>query len=159
MTTTTTPQPRRTGWRVAGYLARRATLLEIHGYQSTYRFLFRRPRVPPGATGFSYHRPVLEILIVFVVVSAVELVVVDFVVHRWWPQMRIPLLVLGCWGPHPHVRDPVRDAYPSARRRTRRHPRPVRCGDRHPAVLERHLLGDTSQGDGGRKATASDRRR
>ena len=73
-------------------------MLEIHGYQSIYRFLFRRPRVPPGATGFSYHRPVLEILIVFVVVSAVELVVVDFVVHRWWPQMRIPLLVLGCWG-------------------------------------------------------------
>ena len=96
--TTTTTQQKRTGWRLAGYLARRATLLEIHGYQSIYRFLFRRPRVPPGATGFSYHRPVLEILIVFVVVSAVELVVVDFVVHRWWPQMRIPLLVLGCWG-------------------------------------------------------------
>ena len=98
MTTTTTPQPRRTGWRLAGYLVRRATMLEVHGYQSIYRFLFRRPKVPPGATGFSYHRSVLEILIVFVVVSAVELVVVDVVVQRWWPQMRIPLLVLGCWG-------------------------------------------------------------
>jgi hypothetical protein len=71
--------------------------MEIHGYQNMYRFLFRRPRVPAGASAFSYHQPVLPILIVFVVVSAVELVVVDVIVHRW-PPVRIPLLVVGIWG-------------------------------------------------------------
>ena len=72
--------------------------MEIHGYQSAYRFAFRRPRVPAGATGFSYHQPVLPILIVFTAVSAVELFVVDVIVRRWWPPARIPMLVLGIWG-------------------------------------------------------------
>ena len=40
----------------------------------------------------------MPILIVFIVVSAVEIVVVDLIVHRWWPAGRIPLLVLGIWG-------------------------------------------------------------
>ena len=88
---------RPTAWRRVRHLARRAWAMEIHGYQNIYRFLFRRPRVPAGAAGFSYHQPVLPILIVFTVVSAVELVVVDVIVHRW-PTIRIPLLVLGIWG-------------------------------------------------------------
>jgi hypothetical protein len=95
---TTTAAPRRTFWPQAAHLARRAWFLEIHGYQNAYRFLFRRPRVPWGAVGFSYHQPVMPILIVFIVVSAVETVVVDLIVHRWWPAGRIPLLVLGIWG-------------------------------------------------------------
>ena len=93
----TTGSRRPTGWHRVGHLARRAWSMEIHGYQNIYRFLFRRPRVPAGAAGFSYHQPVLPILIVFTVVSAVELVVVDLIVHRW-PTIRIPLLVLGIWG-------------------------------------------------------------
>jgi hypothetical protein len=71
--------------------------MEIHGYQSVYRFLFRRPRVPTGAAAFSYHQLVLPILIVFTAASVVELVVVDVIVRRW-PPIRIPLLVLGIWG-------------------------------------------------------------
>jgi hypothetical protein len=63
--TTTIRRQKRTGWRLVGYLARRATMMEIHGYQSIYRFLFRRPKVPAGAVGFSYYQPVLAILIVF----------------------------------------------------------------------------------------------
>jgi hypothetical protein len=98
VTTVAAPgRQRRTGWRLIGHLLRRATLMEIHGYQSLYRFAFRRPRVPAGAVGFPYHQPVLAILIVFVVLSAVELAVVDLIVHRW-AQVRIPLLILGIWG-------------------------------------------------------------
>ena len=72
-------------------------MLEIRGYQSIFRFVLRRPRVPAGAVRFSYHQPVFAILIVFVSVSAVELAVVDVVV-RPWPHIRIPLLILGIWG-------------------------------------------------------------
>jgi hypothetical protein len=95
--TITTQRPKRTGWRLVGYLARRAIMMEIHGYQSIYRFLFRRPKVPVDAVGFGYYQPVLAILIVFIAVSAVELVVVDLIVRRW-THIRIPVLILSLWG-------------------------------------------------------------
>lgn len=95
--TTTTAARKRTWWQFAGYLAKRATLMELRGYQSIYRFVFRRPRVPTGATPFTYHQPILAILIVLVVVSAVEMVVVDVIVSRW-TYVRIPLLVLSVGG-------------------------------------------------------------
>jgi hypothetical protein len=95
--TITTQRQKRTGWRFAGYLARRAIMMEIHGYQSIYRFLFRRPKVPSGAVGFSYYQPVLAIMIVFISVSAVELVVVDLIVRRW-AHVRIPVLIVSLWG-------------------------------------------------------------
>jgi hypothetical protein len=88
---------KRTGWRFFRYLAWRALMLELRGYQSIYRFLFRRPKVPAGAVGFSYYGPILAILIVFVVLSAVELVVVDLIVRRW-DHVRIPVLIVGVWG-------------------------------------------------------------
>jgi hypothetical protein len=72
-------------------------MMEIHGYQSIYRFLFRRPKVPSGAVGFTYYQPVLAIMIVFISVSAVELVVVDLIVRRW-AHIRIPVLILSLWG-------------------------------------------------------------
>jgi hypothetical protein len=78
-------------------LARRAWRMELGVYQSLYRFVFRRPRVPEGASGFPYHAPVFTILIVFIVLSAVEIPIVDLIVHRW-PWVRIPLLILGIWG-------------------------------------------------------------
>lgn len=83
--------------RRAGSLARRAWRMELGVYQSLYRFVFRRPRVPVGATGFAYHSPVMTILVVFVVLSAVEIPIIDLIVHRW-PWIRIPLLILGIWG-------------------------------------------------------------
>ena len=95
--TTTTSRYKRTGWRFVGYLARRAIMMEIRGYQSVYRFLFRRPKVPAGAVGFSYYQPVLAILIVFVALSAVEIVVLDLIVRRW-QHIRIPVLILSIWG-------------------------------------------------------------
>lgn len=95
--TTSTSRPPRTVWQLLGYLARRAWWMEVHGYQSVYRYVFRRPRVPPGAAAFSYHGPVLLLLWVFIVVSAIELVVLDLIVRRWEP-VRLPLFVLGLWG-------------------------------------------------------------
>ena len=93
----TMPAARPTGWRRVGNLARRAWAMEIHGYQNIFRFVLRRPRVPTGWAGFGYSQPVLSVLIVFTVLSTVELVVVDVVVRRW-ASVRIPLLVLGIWG-------------------------------------------------------------
>jgi hypothetical protein len=40
---------------------------------------------------------VLAVLVTFIVVSAVELVAVDVLVHHW-PLVRIPFLVVGVWG-------------------------------------------------------------
>ena len=97
MTATTVTRPRRTWLQFAGYLARRAIMMELRGYQSIYRFLFRRPRVPPGAAGFSYHQPILSIMIVIISVSVVEMVVVDVIVRRW-AYIRVPLLILSIWG-------------------------------------------------------------
>jgi hypothetical protein len=95
MTTPVPAQRSRGGW--VAYLARRAIQMEIGIWQSLYRFAFRRPRVPAGAAGFSYHRSVLGILVTFIAVSAIELVAVDVLVHRW-TAVRIPLLVVGIWG-------------------------------------------------------------
>jgi hypothetical protein len=96
---TTTPEAdlRRTPRQLAWYLARRAWWLEIWGYVSIFRFVFRRPKVPAGATAFSYHAPVIVLIWAFIVVSAVELVVVDLLLHRW-PSVRYPVLALGVWG-------------------------------------------------------------
>lgn len=78
-------------------LGRAAWRAEVGIWQSLYRWIFRRPRVPRGASGFTYHSPVLTILVVFIVLSAVEIPIVDLIVHRW-PWVRIPLLALGIWG-------------------------------------------------------------
>ncbi|MFI7579827.1 hypothetical protein [Kocuria kalidii] len=71
--------------------------MEIAVWRSIYRFVLRRPRVPAGAIGFTYHQPVLPLLIGFLVASAIELVAVDLLVKQW-PLVRIPLLVVGIWG-------------------------------------------------------------
>lgn len=70
---------------------------EIGIWQSLYRWIFRRPRVPEGASGFAYHSPVFTILMIFIVLSAIEIPIIDLIAHPW-PWVRIPLLVLGIWG-------------------------------------------------------------
>ncbi|TDN91822.1 hypothetical protein [Microbacterium sp. BK668] len=72
-------------------------LLELRIYANIARALFRRPAIPVGARGFRYHRPVLTILIVFIALSAIEIPIIDLIVHRW-PVPRVVLLVLGIWG-------------------------------------------------------------
>ncbi|KQT94672.1 hypothetical protein ASG49_07525 [Marmoricola sp. Leaf446] len=78
-------------------LAGRALVLEVRMYDSILRLLLRRPAIAAGATGFRYDAPTRLLVVVFIVVSAVELVVVDVLVHRW-PLVRFPFLVLGIWG-------------------------------------------------------------
>jgi hypothetical protein len=89
-----TPPSRAT--RVSSML-RRALVSEIRVYTSIARAIARRPAVPTGGTGIAYHRPLLTILMVFIALSAVEIPIVDLIVHRW-PAVRIPLLILGIWG-------------------------------------------------------------
>ncbi|MCK8609576.1 hypothetical protein [Agromyces sp. C10] len=80
-----------------GVFALRALKLELRIYASIGRLVARRPAVAPGATGFAYHAPVFTILMVFIVLSAVEIPIIDLIVHRW-PVVRISFLILGIWG-------------------------------------------------------------
>lgn len=78
-------------------LARRAAQMEAAGWVSLARLIFFRPRVPAGAVAVPYHRPVTGILTIFIVLSALEVPIIDLIVHPW-PFVRIPLLILGIWG-------------------------------------------------------------
>lgn len=78
-------------------LFRRATRMESRVYASIGRAIARRPAVPRGARAFTYHRPVLTILVIFIVLSAVEIPIIDLIVHRW-PVVRVILLIVGVWG-------------------------------------------------------------
>jgi hypothetical protein len=98
MTDVTSTTASRTSLRARiAKLARAAWRAEIGVWKSLYRWLFRRPRVPRGASGFSYHSPVLTILVIFIVLSTIEIPIVDLIVHDW-PWVRIPLLAAGIWG-------------------------------------------------------------
>lgn len=95
MTTTNAPAPTR-GARMRALL-KRASGLEKIMYASIGRAITRRPAVPSGGRGFAYHRQSILVIIVFIVVSTIELVAVDLIVHRWW-WLRWPLLGVGIWG-------------------------------------------------------------
>ncbi|WP_426187336.1 hypothetical protein [Microbacterium sp. TWP3-1-2b2] len=84
-------------WRRLLSLAHRALMAELRIYASIGRAIARRPAVPRGGTGIGYHHPVLTILIVLIVLSAVELPIIDLIVHRW-PAVRITFLIIGIWG-------------------------------------------------------------
>ncbi|PRB11558.1 hypothetical protein [Microbacterium sp. MYb62] len=75
----------------------RAWIAELRVYSSIARAIARRPAVPEGGTGVGYHRPVLTVLFIFIGLSAVEIPILDLIVHPW-PAVRIPLLILGIWG-------------------------------------------------------------
>lgn len=90
-------RPEASVWRRIGTFMKRALLMELAIYASIGRFIARRPAVPRGAAGFSFHKPVMTILVIFIVLSAVEIPIFDLIVHRW-PAVRITLLVLGIWG-------------------------------------------------------------
>ncbi|MFF2273935.1 hypothetical protein ACFVTX_16790 [Agromyces sp. NPDC058136] len=90
-------QPVASGLRRVGRLAKRALRIELAIYASIGRVVARRPAVARGAVGFSHHRPVFTILMVFIVLSAVEIPIIDLIVHRW-PAVRIAMLVIGLWG-------------------------------------------------------------
>ncbi|MET0886043.1 MAG: hypothetical protein ABWX92_06290 [Mycetocola sp.] len=97
MSTDTVATHRRSLLDGTKYVARRAITMEIGIWQSLYRFVFRRPRVPADAVGFTYHRQVWTILMIFIGLSAFEIPIIDLIVHRW-PAVRIAFLALGIWG-------------------------------------------------------------
>lgn len=78
-------------------MLRRALVMELQVYASIGRAIVRKPAIPAGASGFSHHKPLLMILIVFIVLSAVEIPIIDLIVHQWLP-VRIGFLALGIWG-------------------------------------------------------------
>lgn len=80
-----------------GSIAKRALIIELRIYESIGRAIARRPSIPAVASGFRYHQPVQTILIVFIVLSAIEIPIIDLIVHPW-PAVRIFFLVLGIWG-------------------------------------------------------------
>ncbi len=79
-------------------LAWKALRLEITLYRALGRWLVRRPDVPAGTTPIGYSRLVAPMLWLWIFGSAVEVVVLDVVLSRWWTPLRVPLLVLGVWG-------------------------------------------------------------
>jgi hypothetical protein len=97
MSVAVTQRPEASVWRRVWGFAKRALLLELRIYANIGRFIARRPAVPPAATGFSYHKPVLTVLLIFIGLSAVEIPIFDLIVHRW-PAVRITFLILGIWG-------------------------------------------------------------
>lgn len=84
-------------WARARNWLHRALIAELRVYSSIGRAIVRKPAVAQGATGISYHRPVLTVLIIFIVLSAIEIPIIDLIVHRW-PAVRIGFLILGIWG-------------------------------------------------------------
>lgn len=84
--------------RRIGALARHAVLFEVAIYVALWRWIARRPAVPPSATPIPYSRIVAPVMWLFIWGSAVEVVAVDLVVHHFgWTTVRIPLLALGIW--------------------------------------------------------------
>lgn len=78
-----------------GVLAR-LVLAEARSYGSLLPWVRRRPDVPAGTAGFRYVGAVLPVLWTFIVLSAVEVVVVHLVLP--WPAVRLVLDVAGIWG-------------------------------------------------------------
>ena len=80
---------------VAGLL-RKAVAFEIGTWRSLWRWVRRRPDVPAGADAFPYASAVTPVLWTFIVLSAVEIPLVDWLLP--WRSLRIALLVVGVYG-------------------------------------------------------------
>ncbi|MEE6262927.1 hypothetical protein [Plantactinospora sonchi] len=101
-------------------LVRTAVAYESAMWRSLFRWVLRRPvSYPPGAVTFSYLGVVRPILVMFIVLSAVEIPIFDLIIARLvpWQPARYLVLALGVYGLiwmlglfamlqlHPHVLD------------------------------------------------------
>ncbi|MEV0610249.1 hypothetical protein AB0I61_28175 [Polymorphospora rubra] len=101
-------------------LLRRALAAEAGMWRSLFRWISRRrPALADDARAFGYAGVVTPIFVVFIVVSAVEVPLLDLLLAHFlpWPPLRIVALTLGAWGliwmfgmlgavrVHPHVTD------------------------------------------------------
>ncbi|MFC0527461.1 hypothetical protein [Phytohabitans kaempferiae] len=82
-------------------LLRRATAYEAAMWRGLFRWIARRPReMAPGDAAFGHGGPVKPIFAVFIVLSALEIPIFDFVISRLvpWPVVRYIVLVAGVYG-------------------------------------------------------------
>ena len=77
-------------------LVRRVLAFELALYRSLFRWVTRRPHVPAGAMPFAYIGAVAVLLWAFIVVSAIELVVLHVLLP--WETVRIIVDILSLWG-------------------------------------------------------------
>jgi hypothetical protein len=77
-------------------LARRALVLELTMWRALARWVLRRRTVPEGAEAFPYASASTPVIWVFIVVSAIEVVVVHVVVP--WETLRFALDLAGVYG-------------------------------------------------------------
>ncbi|GAA3771247.1 hypothetical protein GCM10022225_68040 [Plantactinospora mayteni] len=92
MTRTTFPKALTKTWS----LLRRATVYELGMWRSLFRWILRRPTGPAGTVAFGYAGVVTPLLIVFIVVSTIEIPVLDLILP--WKIARIIAAVLGIYG-------------------------------------------------------------
>jgi hypothetical protein len=107
----------RTRWSVVVPLARRAVRYELAMWRSLYRWTLRRPRAGKDAETFGYAAAAAPLYWTFIVLSAIEVVVVDLILP--WQSVRRIALALGVYGlfwmvgalanlrVHPHVASPA----------------------------------------------------
>lgn len=82
--------------RAVRRLLRLAVTFEAGIWRSLARWVRRRPDVPAGADVFPYASAASPVLWTFIVLSAVEIPLVDWLLP--WPSLRIALLVVGVYG-------------------------------------------------------------
>jgi hypothetical protein len=83
--------------RGAFRLVRWLVVLEIGIWHSLFLWVTRRvPGRGPGVQEFSYAKEVTPIVLVFIFVSALEVLVVDLLLP--WEPVSLALLVVGVWG-------------------------------------------------------------
>lgn len=97
MTPVEAARPDDSRWRRSRAAIARAGGVERIVYSSIARALLRRPAVQAGAVGFRYHGGAVAIFVIFIVLSAFELVVLDLILQRWLVA-RIVIDVLDAWG-------------------------------------------------------------
>lgn len=115
MVTTT----QRDGVEGARRLALRAWRFELGTWRSLARWLARRPAVAKDGVALGYRGPMVLPITVFLVLSTLEVVVVDVAVPWPWAWLRFLVLGAGVWGAvlmlgmlaavsvYPHVVEPA----------------------------------------------------
>jgi hypothetical protein len=73
----------------------RAVRYELRIWRSLAVWLLRRPTVPPGARGYRYASAITPLMIVFIVVSAIELPILHLLLP--WETVRLIADVLSVW--------------------------------------------------------------
>jgi hypothetical protein len=77
-------------------LLRKAAAYELTMWRSLFRWILRRPLAPEGAQAFGYASVVTPLLIVFIVVSTIEIPILDLILP--WKTVRIIAAALGVYG-------------------------------------------------------------